>query len=492
MIANQTSQLASKVESGEPVGLTLRYHSRTNINFLNSLITKILSRNNIVFLKDTIVTIVREIIVNAVKANSKRFYFQLQNLDINDTRDYYTGMMSFKDYIVGKKEEIEDELKKGDYRVDVYFKKTTAGLRIYIINNTPIHPDELARINMRIEKAKHYKDFSDVYCDVTDDTEGEGLGIVLTILFLRNSGIGEDSFTITSDGKVTQSSFIIPYILKPSEITGEIQQRILNEIEELPSFPENILELQRLCREPEVTIKELSGRIIQDPALTMSVLRLSNSAGFITMNRIESIDDAIKIIGLRNLNAILIASSARNIMEKKYSMFRQIWAHCNRVAFYSRMIAIRHGLAKKSDNIYLAGLLHDIGKIVLLSASGKLTDWIATVTRNHEIRTTTVIEEVSIGISHSTIGELITKKWNLPDFLVEAIRCHHSPMNTGEKYRDTCYTVYLANQLCGMEASKYHYFQLEEDVLTMFGIKGEDMLKELHEDVKKRFEEQEK
>ena len=98
-------------------------------------------------------------------------------------------------------------------------------------------------------------------------------------------------------------------------------------------------------------------------------------------------------------------------MDQRFKSYKKIWEHCNTVAFYSRAIAEKKKLSKIYDKVFLAGMLHDLGKIVLLATSPDLDTWISDITKKREIRTSTVIEEISIGISHSTIGELIAQKW---------------------------------------------------------------------------------
>lgn len=487
MLLSQTSQLSAQVEEGKTVAFAFQYHNRKIIQFLNSLFTKILSRNNIVYLQKTVETVLREMIVNAVKANSKRIYFKVQDLNINDLRDYTRGMEDFKDFIVDKQDLVEAELKKSAYKVELFVKKTNEGIKIFIRNNVPIHPDELHRIKTRIEKAKEYENFADVYNDLTDTIEGEGLGLLLTILFLRNSGIGENSFKVISDGKVTQSSLTIPYELRPIEIRSEIQGQIMEDVKELPTFPENIIELQRMCKDPEISIKQLAERVIMDPAVTASVLKLANSAGFMTMNRTEKMDDAIKIIGLKNLNAILISASARKIMDERYSSFKEIWNHSTRVAYYSRYIAMKTNYVKLAENVFLAGMLHDLGKIVLLSTNSRIADWIGDIAKNRELRTSTVIEEVAIGISHNTIGELIAQKWNMPDYLIEAIRNHHSPLDAKKEFEDIVAIVYLANELCSIEEKRFDFFYFEESVLEKFDLLKEDKFQAFHEELKEQY-----
>jgi hypothetical protein len=91
-IASQTSQLSSRLDGGKNIRLSFHYYNKDIIHFISSLFTKILSRNNIVFLQSTIITVLRELIVNAVKANSKRVYFRNKNLDMNNESEYSKGM----------------------------------------------------------------------------------------------------------------------------------------------------------------------------------------------------------------------------------------------------------------------------------------------------------------------------------------------------------------------------------------------------------------
>ncbi len=488
MIASKTSHLTTRVEKGEPVSLTFHHLSDGTLKFLNSFLTKVLSRDDKIYLQNTIITILREMIVNAVKANTKRVFFKKQNLDIYNSDDYAIGMDAFKEFLIKEKDMAGDELRENQLKVIFGLKKLEEGLKIIIQNNSEIHPEEMAKIQSRIDLARKYNDFSEVYMDVYDDMEGEGLGILLTMLFLRNSGIGENSFKIVSDKGITQSSFVIPSTLKPREITNEIQEEIVKEVDQLPSFPEYIHELMRLCRDPESSINVISEKILFDPSLTAAVLKLANSAGFITGKRIEHIDEAVMVIGLKNLNHILIGASAQKILEERYTSFKKIWEHSNRVARHGRVIA---KMVKKKgimENSFVSGLLHDLGKIVLISSNAKLSERIAEVAVKRKIRTSAVIEEVAIGISHAAIGELMAKKWNLPEYLVESIKQHHSPLNAMPGHKDVVYITYLSNMLCGIDDGKYDYYSVEEEVLEYLGIHSEDELRAFHERVREQVE----
>lgn len=487
MIAEKTSEMASRIEKGETVGFSFYYYNQSKNKFVTSLLKKVLERNDKVFLHDTVVTVLKELIINAVKANSKRYYFISHNLDMKDISQYEVGMDSFKDYIITEKENIEEKLKHNNLKVEMYFRKTPDGTKIYIRNNTPIHPIEMQRIQERIQNVKKYENFTDLYDVEKDDSEGEGLGLFLALFFLKNSGIGENSLSIASNEKVTQSVVTIPDALKTREFTNEIHSRILSELDELPTFPDNVHVLQELCSQIDADIDDIIERVMLDPGLTTAVLRLSNSAGFISRKKVDSVGDAVKIIGMKNLSAIVTASSAKAIMDGRFSYYREIWEHCNKVGFYAREIAYLQGRHKFTDKVFLSAMLHDLGKIVLLASSDVLGEWVSELANSREMRSSTSIEEVSVGISHSSIGERISKKWNLPDYVTESIRCHHCPLQAKPEYYDIVFIVYLANELVNFEKQKFQFDHLEIDVLKLYGIAELDAFTEFHNKVHDRF-----
>ena len=487
MSLSKTSQISDHVLNGETVKLAFHYNSRDNIRFLNSVITKILSKIDMLYLQGVVENVMRELVINAVKANSKRVFFKKRNLDITDSDSYEEGMLEFKDYLIGQTAELPRELKENGLRVELSLSKENEGFKIVISNNTGLLPFEEERIRLRFEKAREYNDFSDIYVDLADDSEGEGLGIPLTMLFLRNSGIGEDSFEISSEGDVTRSVFTIPLKIQTPEITSDIRQSLIAEINDLPTFPENVIELQRMCRDEKVSMNQIADKLSLDPALSASVLKLSNSAFFMVSRKIENISDALKIIGLKNLNSILLASSARRIMDERFSSYKEVWNHCSKTAFYARLIAKRAGLNGLSEMVFLAALLHDLGKIVLLAANEDLTEHIENVTRSRQMKTSTVLEEVTMGISHSSVGKLIAEKWNFPEYLVEAIAYHHSPVDPAIVNKDIVNITYLANAMCLIEAKKFDFLYFEDEVLSKYGLTKKEDFDALHAELIKQY-----
>ena len=482
------SEINAKIKEGSPFHFRFKFASKSNIMFINTIMSKLLANMDRIFLLNSIVTIVREVVVNAQKANAKRIYFRVNNIDIKDSAKYNEGMKDFKEKVIGDFPSFEEKIMHSDYYIDLGFSFQGDDLHVLITNNAPILPEELKRVNHRISKAIQYNDFAEAYAETEDDTEGAGLGIVLTILFLKSMGIDPRTFTLNSDGKITSTKLLIPKQLRDSSITSNVRAQIVADVDGIPTFPENVLTLQKLCNDPESTIDTISERIQMDPALSTDVIKLSNSAGFVPGKRIESVYEAVMTIGLKNVNAILMTSNARRILNERYSKFEEIWDHCNKVAFYAITIASKLKKRQVVEYAFLTGLLHDLGKIILLSTKKEIVDQIADQVKERKIKTSTIMEEISIGISHSTIGEIVARKWNFPDYLVEAIQHHHAPLNASEEYRDIVYVAYLANMLVGIEDRKYYYFYLEETVLERFDITSEDKFNDFHKTIIDKYE----
>ncbi len=493
MINNDNKKYAEKILKGEEVTFSFRFIDEKSLILINTLILRILSSQGNIFLLETLITIIREIVFNAFKANLKRIYFEKSGIDIRDSEKYEHIMKNFKEDYLYNLDEIESEVTTNqNYYIKISFEQKNGLLTISVFNNVQIVKEEYERIMSRIHQSKISLNLADAYNDVYDPTEGAGLGLVLMVFLLKNSGIGADNLFIDHDSKGITVSVKIPKQLKEEIIVSDVKAKILKDVESLPTFPENIIELQQLCNKKEASIDEIADRISRDPALTADVIKLSNSAGFVPGKKISTIKEAVKIIGLKNLHLILTASTAKKILGNKYKKFELIWEHCIRVAYYSRQIAKLKRLGNLADSAFITGLLHDIGKIVLLSADESIIHTISEITKNKQLRSSSILEEISIGISHAEIGGLIAEKWNFPEDLKMSITNHHSPLNSDPEYNDLTSIVYLANMLCGIEVNKYNYYYIETDILEFFNLDTIEQLQDFHQKIKNSYNDHQK
>jgi len=190
---------------------------------------------------------------------------------------------------------------------------------------------------------------------------------------------------------------------------------------------------------------------------------------------------------VRNL---LYSYGTQKVMGEKYSEMRSLWQNSYRCAFYAYYIA-RSFKKKKEllDDVYVGGILSDLGQIVVASLHPDLLDRITKVCKDKGIPSR-MLENFSIGLNHAEVGALIAKKWNFPEQLVAAIRYHQEPLLAPPAARDIVFCVYLANIVCDLEKERIGFDQILPQVLKDFGIETEEQLDKIQEKLSKLFDDQ--
>lgn len=451
-------------------------------------IHRYLEKFDILYIKDTIISIIKELTNNSIKANIKRLYFKLNNLDINTTEDYRKGMETFKEDVYEEgNDDIFEKLEKSQLVVRISFKATNEHIHINVINNIPILDSELKKINARIKKAYKYKDITEAFEDVLDDSEGAGLGLIMAMMLYKNSGLAADTFKIYKKDDKTIATLSIPKDITAVDSKTKITDTIIKEIEDIPAFPENIVQIQKLCNDPESTIKSIAQNISMDPGLTTSIMKLANSAGYITVKKIDTIEEAVKVIGVKGINTLLLATGVHNALESKYKRFEILWKDSYKRAFYSQKIALQMKQGKVNEFAYLAGLLSDIGRIVLISMNPELLKNLQDITGRKGIDDPNLLEEITLGISHSYIGSLICKKWQFNESLIKTIEYHHSPHMAPDNLKTLINIVYLADVFVEIEKKKFKFDIVDEDVLEHFQLTKKEDFETLHNILKESY-----
>jgi hypothetical protein len=177
-------------------------------------IDKVLQKYYKTELSDLIYGCVKELVINATKANVKRVFFQNLNYDINNMGQYVMGLTKFKGMLEkGEYEKYFGDLRSNDLWVIFNMQYSDTGVKIELINNTEIIEIEDTRIRMKLRLAMaHTSSFLDLYKnEMDDDNEGAGMGIALIILLLRSGGLDPDLFRIGSQDGVTIARLEIPF-----------------------------------------------------------------------------------------------------------------------------------------------------------------------------------------------------------------------------------------------------------------------------------------
>lgn len=451
------------------------------------IMRRFLSFNDTLYIRDVLITILKELITNAVKGNSKRLYFRENNLRITDPEDYKKGMVNFKNDVLSPENPLFVRLNDTNFKVRVIFSKTNGKQTISVWNNIPIVPEELAKINSRISKAYEYNDITEAFTDLLDDSEGAGLGLIMAMMVFKNAGFPREDFHVISTP--TDTSFAVSFQAPENrvEIHTKVTDEISRAIDALPSFPENIQKLQELCAKENASMQEVSDFIKRDPSLATSILKLANSAGYATIKRINSIDEAVKIIGFNGIKTVALASAVEKIIQTKFREFRSIWDESFKKAFYAYTTAVQLKYNNLADVAYLAALLSKLGKIILLSVDRYLVETLVKIAGVKHDANMDILEEMTIGISQTTIGALVSRKWNFDESLSYAIGFHRKPHLAAEQYKVLVYIVYLSHVFSEMETGQYRFEIIDDDVLSFFKISDEAEFNKLHQSLIKAY-----
>jgi len=415
--------------------------------------------------------ITKEFVANANKANLKRVFFNSNNLDINQEVDYKKGIQNFRDEININYENYVTLLEKNGYFVRLDFYVSKGFLIISAINNTQILPIEKERFLKKLNITDKFKSFEDVLNTGLDMEESAGYGIIISVMMLKKIGLNEKFIKLIEDAKYTQMKLIIPLSLIKKMDEEYVADEIVKEIDEIPQIPQHIVDLQIALNNENANFTVISKIIKNDPTLIAGILKTANSAFYMLPKKVNSIEEAVRLIGLKGVRNLILTYSIRNILVDKFhiSIFKKIISHSNEVAFYAYNLSKKLGLKNIVDDIYLAGILHDIGKIIINSLKPEMLDKIKKICREKNI-SEYLIENLTDGYNHSLIGAKLAKKWNFPEHLVNAISTHHNPLDVNKNYIDMGYITYLADRIYYYIRNEINFDSIKSEVLERYNL----------------------
>ncbi|MEW5746730.1 MAG: HDOD domain-containing protein [Nitrospirota bacterium] len=193
-------------------------------------------------------------------------------------------------------------------------------------------------------------------------------------------------------------------------------------IDTLPTIPSVLRKLLAVIEKPKISINEIGSFIVNDPVLTSRVLKVVNSPIYGFPGRISSVNQALILLGLNVVRGMLLGVSVFEAMQKTMV---GLWEHSLGCAITSRLIAKKKGLSEPEE-VSVAALLHDIGKVVL---GLKFPEEYRTIMAETEAKGLFIFEAERgvFGINHADAGAWVAQKWNFPKSLVEVIEYHHKP-----------------------------------------------------------------
>ncbi len=196
----------------DSISIQIYFISRPIEEVLKQNLESVLSKYGKESLHPVIYTILKELVINACKANQKRVFFDEHGYDILNSEQYSVGIKEYKK--VFSEEMSEDygiRSKEKGYYCLVQFAHSENGMTVKVENNTPIVKQEEISIREKLGKAVKYDDLAMFYMDNADNSEGAGLGLALTIIMLKSEGIDPKYFRIITGKETTVARLEIPF-----------------------------------------------------------------------------------------------------------------------------------------------------------------------------------------------------------------------------------------------------------------------------------------
>lgn len=226
-------------------------------------------------------------------------------------------------------------------------------------------------------------------------------------------------------------------------------EKIISSIKKISSLPTVFSRVNELLNDPTSCAADFGKVISQDQALTARLLRLVNSAFYGFPSRIDTVTKAITIIGFRQLKDLVLATSVLDVFsgageDNSFSM-DDFWRHSLACGVASRVLAIYKREKENQETYFVAGLLHDIGRLVLLESCSEQYREVFMITKK-ENKLMYEAEEEVFGFTHALVGKELLSLWKLPPFLKDSVCFHHDPNGGGgsSSYVDV---VHIANIL---------------------------------------------
>jgi len=225
---------------------------------------------------------------------------------------------------------------------------------------------------------------------------------------------------------------------------------LINNTLELASLPSVVMRAMALLNNPNTSASDIGEIIAEDPALTVRLLKIVNSAFYGFPSRIDTISRAITIIGTLELTDLILGSSAVQVFSKLPNQLinmEKFWEHSLYSGVVARILA-RYLRAPNTERCFVMGLLHDIGSLVLYRTQPEGSRRALEMAIEKVIPLDMAEREV-FGFDHSEVGAELMRAWNLPESFVEIALHHHHP-SAAERYRLETATIHLSDVITGM------------------------------------------
>ncbi|MEW5993158.1 MAG: HDOD domain-containing protein [Candidatus Zixiibacteriota bacterium] len=272
-------------------------------------------------------------------------------------------------------------------------------------------------------------------------------------------------------------------------------RQVVSNIRNLPTPPIVFTQIQKVTNDPDASAIKVAAVLSEDPAMSVKVLKLTNSAFYGLSREVASVKQAVMIVGMEAIKNLVLSASILEMfkdmnIDSRYQ--ERFWRHSLAVGSCCRVLGRRvHGKGfLDPDTAFSAGLLHDIGKMVISCYLTEEFSRFVEARKNDTSLTDFELEEQLLGFTHTQIGAFLATHWKLPQPLCNAIAFHHRPQ-TCKQQNPLVHITHLADYL----AKKTFYDENERHLVGNIqdGVPGylqlaEDDLADIDDALKAEYE----
>jgi putative nucleotidyltransferase with HDIG domain len=263
-------------------------------------------------------------------------------------------------------------------------------------------------------------------------------------------------------------------------ISPEAIDAFLRRVEEISTLPHVALRVVQVANDDSAGAADLKAVLESDPPLSARLLRCVNSAAYSLRTKVTNLQLAIAYLGCKQVRNLAITASVSDLFKdnRPIGTYRRsdLWKHLIAVGVCARLVAMRLRLSNFED-AFLAGLLHDLG-IVLEDQHAHEQFERAMLALDPE-RSLIEVEREHLGFDHAIIGDRLAAKWNLPESVRAAIRCHHASAAYRGTEIEVLRCVEVANMVCTMRQISsvgLNLLKPSNDAIRGLGLKKEDIV----------------
>jgi putative nucleotidyltransferase with HDIG domain len=254
----------------------------------------------------------------------------------------------------------------------------------------------------------------------------------------------------------------------------------------LPPFPVVASKVLAMIDDPDLSLREICRVLSDDSALATRVLSISRSAYYGQRMAPKNLLDAVKVVGFHTLRTLVIAASTQGLFTTNNAITEKLWSHSLAVALTSRILSERVGY-KDDEQAFLAGLLHDVGEMILYHGDPKGFEGL--IREAEESGTSLLEREKEIySFDHAFIGFTLLDCWNIDSEIGQAVRQHHE--NPEDRPADELATIIAAADCFCFDAELGFLSKppsTPPDVLSAYGVDGDESFQSMVEEVREAF-----